>query len=226
MLSQKLIETDITPALPNDSGMNAMSLMDEFKVSHLPVVDNGRYLGLISEDDIWNMHNEEKTIDTILLKLNRPFVTLENDVFEIVRIVNEQNLTLIPVLENERYIGAITVRSILKALSSIVAMQAEGGVLILEMNKEDYSMSEVAQIVEGNNAKILSSYVTDHPDSNKIKLTLKLNVSDLNPVVQTLERYEYTIAAHYDQSDFTDSLHDRYDSLMRYLNTWWRKLSF
>lgn len=219
MLSQKLIATDITPALPNDSGMNAMSLMDEFKVSHLAVVDNGRYLGLISEDDIWNMHNEEKSIDTILQKLSRPFVTLENDVFEIVRIVNEQNLTLIPVLENERYIGAITVRSILKALSSIVAMQSEGGVLILEMSKEDYSMSEIAQIVEGNNAKILSSYVTDHPDSNKIKVTLKLNVSDLNPVVQTFERYEYTITAHYDQSDFTDSLHDRYNSLMRYLNT-------
>ena len=83
MLSQKLIETDITPALPNDSGMNAMSLMDEFKVSHLAVVHNGHYLGLISEDDIWNMNNEEKAIDTILHKLSRPFVTLENDVFEI-----------------------------------------------------------------------------------------------------------------------------------------------
>ena len=84
MLSQKLIETDITPALPTYSGMNAMSLMDEFKVSHLPVVDNGRYLGLISEDDIWNMHNDKKTIGTSLLKLKRPFVTLENDVFETV----------------------------------------------------------------------------------------------------------------------------------------------
>ena len=84
MLSQKLIETDITPALPTYSGMNAMSLMDEFKVSHLPVVDNERYLGLISEDDIWNMHNGKKTIGTSLLKLKRPFVTLENDVFETV----------------------------------------------------------------------------------------------------------------------------------------------
>jgi hypothetical protein len=139
--------------------------------------------------------------------------------FEIVRIVNEQNLTLIPMLEHERYIGSITVRSILKALSSIVAMQAEGGVLILEMNKQDYSMSEIAQIVEGNNVKILSSYVTDHTDSNEIKLTLKLNLNDLSPVVKTLERYEYTIVAHYDQSDFTDSLHDCYGSLMRYLNT-------
>lgn len=218
MISQKLIANDITPVLPNDSGMNAMSLMDEFRVSHLPIVDNGRYLGLISEDDIWSMSNEEQSIQQLITTLKRPFVTMKHDVFEIVRIVNEQNLTLIPVLENERYQGAISVRSILKALASIVAMRAEGGVLILEMNKSDYSMSEIAQIVEGNDARILSAYITDHPESSMLKVTLKINVNDIQPIVQTFERYEYTITAHYNQSDSLDTLHDRYDSLMRYLN--------
>ena len=97
-------------------------------------------------------------------------------------------------------------------------MQSEGGVIILEMNKNDYSMSEMAQIVEGNNAKILSSYVSNHKDSNMIKVTLKLNVNELSHVVQTLRRYDYTITAHYDQSQSTDGLQDRYDSLMLYLN--------
>ena len=133
-------------------------------------------------------------------------------------MVNEHNLTLIPVLDNNRYVGAISVKSILKALASIVAMQSEGGVIILEMNKNDYSMSEIAQIVEGNNAKILSSYVSNHKESNMIKLTLKLNVDELSPIVQTFQRYNYTITAQYDQSQSTDGLQDRYDSLMRYLN--------
>jgi len=216
MLSQKLIATDISPALPSDSGMNVMSLMDEFKVSHLPVVEKGQLLGLISEDDIWDMHNEEKPINSILLK--QVFVTFEHDVFEIVKMVNEHDLTLIPVVDNNRYVGAISVRSIIKALASIVAMQSEGGVIILEMNKNDYSMSEMAQIVEGNNAKILSSYVSNHKDSNMIKVTLKLNINELSPVVQTFQRYDYTITAHYDHSQSTDGLQDRYDSLMRYLN--------
>ena len=218
MLSQKLIANDISPALPSDSGMNAMSLMDEFKVSHLPVVENGELLGLISEDDIWNMHNQEKPIKSILVKLKKVFVTFEHDVFEIVKMVNEHDLTLIPVVDNNRYLGAISVQSILKALASIVAMQSEGGVIILEMNKNDYSMSEMAQIVEGNNAKILSSYISNHKDSNTIKVTLKLNVNKLSPVIQTFQRYNYTITAHYDQSQSTDGLQDRYDSLMRYLN--------
>ena len=218
MLSQKLIATDISPVLPSDSGMNAMSLMDEFKISHLPVVENGELLGLISENDIWNMHNQEKPIKSILVKLKKVFVTFEHDVFEIVKMVNEHDLTLIPVVDNNRYLGAISVQSILKALASIVAMQSEGGVIILEMNKNDYSMSEMAQIVEGNNAKILSSYISNHKDSNTIKVTLKLNVNKLSPVIQTFQRYNYTITAHYDQSQSTDGLQDRYDSLMRYLN--------
>lgn len=219
MLSQKLIATDITPALPSDSGMNAMSLMDEFKVSHLPIVDNGRFLGLISEEDIWDMHNQEKPINTILLKLKQVFVTFQHDVFEIVKIVNEHSLSLIPVIDNNRYVGSISVQSILKALASLVAMQSDGGVIILEMNKNDYSMSEMAQIVEGNNAKILSSYISNHKDTNMLKVTLKLSVNDLNPIIQTFQRYNYTITAHYDQSENRNDLQDRYDSLMRYLNT-------
>ena len=216
MLSQKLIANDISPALPSNSGMKAMSLMDEFKVSHLPVVEKGQLLGLISEDDIWDMHNEEKPINSILLK--QVFVTFEHDVFEIVKMVNEHDLTLIPVVDNNRYVGAISVRSILKALASIVAMQSEGGVIILEMNKNDYSMSEIAQIVEGNNTKILSSYVSNHKESNMIKVTLKLNVNELSPIVQTFQRYDYTITAHYNQSESNDGIQDRYNSLMRYLN--------
>ena len=219
MLSQKLIATDITPAHPQDRGVNVMSLMDEFKVLHLPVVENGKLLGIVSEEDLWSMHNQEKPIKNILQRLKQAQVTFEHDVFEIVKLVNEHDLSLIPVVDKGRYMGAISIRSILKALASIVAMQSDGGVLILEMNKNDYYMSEIAQIVEGNGAKILSSYISNHRENKMLKVTLKLNVNDLKPIIQTFERYQYTITAHYDQSESNNDLHDRYDSLMRYLNT-------
>ena len=219
MLSQKLIATDITPAHPQDRGVNVMSLMDEFKVLHLPVVENGKLLGIVSEEDLWSMHNQEKPIKNILQRLKQAQVTFEHDVFEIVKLVNEHDLSLIPVVDKGRYMGAISIRSILKALASIVAMQSDGGVLILEMNKNDYSMSEMAQIVEGNGAKILSSYISNHRENKMLKVTFKLNVNDLKPIIQTFERYQYTITAHYDQSESNNDLHERYDSLMRYLNT-------
>ena len=219
MLSQKLIATDITPAHPQDRGVNVMSLMDEFKVLHLPVVENGKLLGIVSEEDLWSMHNQEKPIKNILQRLKQAQVTFEHDVFEIVKLVNEHDLSLIPVVDKGRYMGAISIRSILKALASIVAMQSDGGVLILEMNKNDYSMSEMAQIIESNGAKILSSYISNHRENKMLKVTLKLNVNDLKPIIQTFERYQYTITAHYDQSESNNDLHERYDSLMRYLNT-------
>ena len=218
MLSQKLIATDITPAHPQDRGISVMSLMDEFKVLHLPVVENGKLLGIVSEEDLWSMHNQEKPVKNILQRLKQAQVTFEHDVFEIVKLVNEHDLSLIPVVDKGRYMGAISIRSILKALASIVAMQSDGGVLILEMNKNDYSMSEMAQIVEGNGAKILSSYISNHRENKMLKVTLKLNVNDLKPIIQTFERYQYTITAHYDQSESNNDLHERYDSLMRYLN--------
>jgi hypothetical protein len=117
-----------------------------------------------------------------------------------------------------KYFGAITQQSVIEALASIVAIQESGGVIILEMNKKDYSMSEISQIVESNNLKILSAYVTDVDEKNNIKLTLKLNKIDIAAVIQTFERYKYNVAASYNYSENTYNLSDRFDSLMRYLN--------
>ena len=202
MLSQKLIDINIEPISASDTGSKALSLMEGLNISEIPVVREGNYIGIISEDDIWMMENQQDSIKPIINKLKRVFVTLDNDVFEIVKIVNEHNLTMIPVIHNKKYIGGITLKGIIKALASIVAMQSDGGVIILEIQKNDYSMSEIAQIVEGNNAKILSSYISDHQEKNLIKLTLKLNVSELNPILQPLltcitkDNLSTTIAEH------------------------------
>ena len=218
MLSQKLIATDITPAHPQDRGISArVMLMDEFKVLHL-VVENGKLLGIVSEEDLWSMHNQEKPVKNILQRLKQAQVTFEHDVFEIVKLVNEHDLSLIPVVDKGRYMGAIRPRSILKALASIVAMQSDGGVLILEMNKNDYSMSEMAQIIESNGAKTLSSNISNHRENKTLEVTLKLNVNDLKPIIKHLNDINTLSTAYYDQSEPNNDLHERYDSLMRYLN--------
>ena len=132
--------------------------------------------------------------------------------------MDEHKLSLLPMLANGKYIGSITYESIISSLASIVAIQESGGVIILEMMKKEYSMSEIAQIVESNGARILSAYITDVDDRDIIKLTLKLNIIDIAPIIQTFERYKYTVAASYNQSENKDNLIDRYDLLMRYLN--------
>jgi hypothetical protein len=86
------------------------------------------------------------------------------------------------------------------------------------LNQNDYALSEIAQIVETNDAKILSLYITSIPDSTMIELTLKINRMDIQPILQTFTRYEYTIKASFAEAEYYDDLLDRYNSLMNYLN--------
>jgi len=218
MITRKLISKEIQTITLEYSGVEALAIMQEYHLSHLAVVSDNELLGVISEDDIWGMHDENNKLYSIKEKVQLRFMPLGKDVFEVINYMDEHNLSLLPMLANGKYIGSITHQSLISSLASIVAIQESGGVIILEMNKKEYAMSEIAQIVESNGARILSAYITDVDDRNIMKLTMKLNIVDIAPVIQTLERYNYTVAASYDQSENKDNLDDRYNLLMRYLN--------
>ena len=218
MIAKKLISKEIQTVTLEMTGGQALSIMQEFHLSDLAVVEDNKLIGVISEEDIWNMHDEGNKINSISDKIELICMPLGRDVFEIIKYMDEHKLSLLPIMGDGKYFGAITQQSVIEALASIVAIQESGGVIILEMNKKDYSMSEIAQIVESNNLKILSAYVTDVDEKNNIKLTLKLNKIDIAAVIQTFERYKYNVAASYNYSENTDDLSDRFDSLMRYLN--------
>ncbi|MEE3036922.1 MAG: CBS domain-containing protein [Bacteroidota bacterium] len=218
MNTKKLISQEIQPLTLESTGSQALSMMIEFHLSHMVVVEKGRLLGVIAEEDIWNMYDENNKIKTISDKIAPLHMPIGKDVFEIIKYMNEKNLSLLPILVDNKYKGVITHKSVIEALASIEAIKESGGVIILEMNKKDYSMSEISQIVESNNAKILSSYVIDVDEKNIMKLTIKLNVMDIAPIIQTFERYKYTISASFNHSENSDDLSDRFDMFMRYLN--------
>jgi predicted transcriptional regulator len=218
MITRKLISKEIQTITLQNSGAEALTIMQEYHLSHLAVVSDNELLGVISEDDIWGMHDENNKLLSIKEKVQHYFMPLGKDVFEVINYMDEYNLSLLPMLANGNYIGSITHQSLIRSLASIVAIQESGGVIILEMNKKEYAMSEIAQIVESNGARILSAYITDVDDRDIMKLTMKLNIVDIAPVIQTFERYKYTVAASYNQSENKDNLDDRYNLLMRYLN--------
>ena len=125
----------------------------------------------------------------------------------------------IPVLNNEdKYIGNITLAYLMKVIAEMSVVSDQGGTIELELNANDYSLSEIARIVEMNDAKILGSFITSHPDSTKIQFTFKVNRIDLRPILQTFERYNYRVTASFDSGGHDDDLRDRFDSFMNYLN--------
>jgi len=219
MLCEDLMNNEIGPLKLTDSGLYALGIMDEFKVRHLPVVDKGKYVGLIAEDDILDLHIPENPLNSNKLNLQNPLVLPLQHAYSAVGLMDELAITLLPVVEQDNtYRGYIGLPELVHGLSDILTFHEPGGLLILEMPKRDYSLSEIAHIVEGNDAKIVSSYVHTHEESTRIEVTLKINLHDLSPIISAFERHQYIIKASYHQSSESDDIRDRFDNFMRYLN--------
>jgi acetoin utilization protein AcuB len=220
MIAKEMI-SEVIPALKtSDTGITALNWMDVFKVMHLPIVNDKEFLGLISEVDIYDMNMPEEPLGNHQLSLLRPYVLESQHVYEIMEVASRLKLSLVPVLDSQKnYLGVITIMELLHYFAELSALRAPGAIIAIELNSNDYSMSQISQIVEGNDAKILSSYISSHPDSTKLELTLKLNVTELTSIIQSFNRYNYTIIGSYmKHDDETELLDERFDLLMRYLN--------
>lgn len=219
MIAKQLISDYITPVKSTDTGLDVLGMMDEYRVSHLPVVDNVEFLGLISDSDIYDLNRFEENIGNYLHSLSNPYVTEYQHMFEIVKVISTLKLSLIPVLgEKNQYLGSIEINNLVHTFAGFAAIDNPGGIIVLEINVKDYLLTEIAQIVESNDAKILSLYITSHADSTKLEITLKINKINLQPVIQTFNRYNYIIKASYSEMNTGSDFQDRFDSLMNYLN--------
>ncbi len=219
MLAKDLITDEIPPLKTSDTGLMVINWMDEFKVSHLPIVNNHEYLGLISDTDILDLNITDEEIVKHKLSLIRPFVFENQHVYEVIKMFSNLKLTVLPVLDqNQNYIGLIPLTALLQQFATLAATREPGGIVILEMNVHDYSLSQIAQIIESNDGKILSCYVNSIVDSTKIEVTLKINKEDLSGILQTFYRYNYTVKASFHQSEFSDDMKNRFDSFMNYIN--------
>lgn len=218
MLAKSLIDETILPAKTSDSATLALTWMDEHKISHYPIANNGNYLGLISEDDIYLCEAFDEPLGNQNLSLNNPYVFENQHIYEVLKIFSELQLTALPVIDNKKnYLGVISLKKLMHAVSKFASLDTPGAIIVLEINQNDYTLSEISQIVESNDAKILSLFVTPHDDSTKIEVSLKLNKMEINSLLQTFYRYNYHITHIItDQTDI-DDLRDRYESLMKYL---------
>lgn len=193
--------------------------MEEFKVSHLPVLKNGNFVGLISETDILDRKEPDQSLDVLFDHLPRPYVLETAHVFEVLSKMSEHRISVLPVLDRqEKYVGCTSVHQLMCLIANTGSIKEIGGIVVLEMNRVDYSMAQIAQIVEGNNARILSSFIMSTPDSTKLEVTLKISEMDLARIIRSFERYDILVKASYQRSSDEDDLQFRYDALMNYLN--------
>jgi len=220
MVAKDLISEIIPSLKTSDSGQTALNWMEIFRVSHLPIVNNQDFLGLISDSDIYDMNQPEEPIGNHSLKLFKPYVDAEQHIFEVIGLASRLKLSIVPVLDsNNHFLGVITTTDLIRHIAGISAIDQPGGIIVLELVARDYSLSQIAQIVEGNNVKVLSMYITSPPESTKLEVTLKVNTADLTSVIRTFERYNYEVKTWVSDNDSMDRFYnERFDMLMKYLN--------
>ncbi len=218
MVAESLISDVIIPLRTSDTGDEALGMMDDFYVRHLPIVNNEQLLGVISENDILNFDAHE-AVGSYSLSLRRPYVNAKDHIYEVMRQLAQSDLSVIPVVDNENnYLGVVTQEDLLHYFATTFSFTEPGSIIVLEINKRDYSLAEIARIIESESAIILSNFITSQPDSLKMEVTIKVNRQNIQSIIATFQRFDYLIKASFNESEYVDSLKERYDSLMSYLN--------
>lgn len=218
MIAEELISNDVAPLRTSDTGEEALSLMQEFNVRHLPIVNNKQLLGLVSEEDILN-HDVSEPLGAFSLSIRRPFIRTRDHIYEVMRLMADYHLTLIPVVDDEEhYVGMISLEDLLIYFARTGAFTEPGSIIVIEMDKRDYMLSEISRIIESENATVLSAFVSSTLDSLRINVTIKVNVQHIQAILSTLDRFSYEVKASFYETEYMGTLKDRYDSLINYLN--------
>lgn len=217
MMASAFIDPSIVPLKISDSVAVAIDFFKEFSVRQLPVVQDNICIGILSLDEI-----EEELADIPILdfiNLSYSFASTYDHIYEVMRAISEQSVTLFPIIdENNNYLGCITLASLFKNYVNCAAFSQPGSIVVLEMDKKNYSLAEIARIVESENKVILSSLLSSNAESDRLEITLKLNSAQIQNLLSTFERFGYNIKATFDEEDVKDTLKNRYESLMTYLN--------
>jgi acetoin utilization protein AcuB len=219
MIAKELISGEIQPLKVSDKAVIALHWMDEFRIGLLPVVDGELYVGMVSEEAIFNLGNFEESLSEVPLVTIGTSVDQHQHVFDVIRNASSLKLSIVPVVDTAgNYLGVITQQAMIDYIARMNAVDNPGGIVVLEVAQNNYSLAEIARIAEADEAHVLSANVVSSPDSSLIEVIIKFDRLNIQQVIQSLERHGYRTKASFFEKDSAEDLHDRYDSLMNFLN--------
>jgi CBS domain-containing protein len=220
MLTTELINNNIPRLQLQDGIAKALQLITDYRVTHLPVVSpDGKYLGLLSEDDLMDIEEEKGSIQYFEDALLNAFVKENEHFLNAVNCSNKYETSVVPVINEEKeLVGVITVTDLLKALGDFSGANEIGGIIVMEMERSQFAISEISRLVESNDAHILHLNTTVQPETGLLTVTLHLNKKEISAIVATFERYEYDVIYFFGDEQFENEIHSNYRHLMNYLD--------
>jgi CBS domain-containing protein len=213
--------TILSPSIPtiqlSDTIGEARQLMEDIGLENLPVLEDNLYKGLLDLSDI-DIVDDKLHISGLTERLSQTFVW-ENDFFlAALKKVQDRHFTCIPVINNTgEYLGAITLENLIEAATRYLSAAEPGGIIILQMPAQQFSISELGRIVESNNGKILHLTTWTDPAMGELMVAIKLNKIDIQDILASFERYQFTVYQYFGENLSEDTLKNNFDNLMNYL---------
>lgn len=220
MLVQELIDVSIKSLDPDQKVQDALDSIQEQLIQHILVRKENTLLGIVSEEQLLNADPDSK-LEALVYNLPPTIhVQYNSSEIEAFRLMSEYKLEILPVVDEEKnYLGCISLRKAFFHLALRLNPSSARGIIVLKVHHLNYQLSQIAQITESGDARIFSVQVQNAEDNKSLLVSILTDREDLDGVVQTFRRYDYDVVATFYQSIDKYRLQERYNSLMRYLNT-------
>jgi CBS domain-containing protein len=213
------LQTQTLPYLRlSDKVYQALELMNENRVAHLPIVNGDKYVGLISEADLSEAENDHSTLEQFQQSIANPSVKDSEHVLKAIQVAVENGLTVVPIVgEENELLGVVTYADLLKYSSEFMSLNEPGGLIVLEMESKAYSFNEISRLIESNDAQITQLNTSTDPKTGLMEVTIKVNKLEVSDIVATFQRHEYNVKYYFGEELFENELRTNYDNLMNYL---------
>lgn len=218
MLTRDLPSQTIPHLRLHDTVFQALQLMNDYHVAHLPVKNENEYAGIISLDQLLHCEDETIAIENLQIQFSKPSVKDDEHFLKAIQVAVQNGLSIVPVVDDENeMVGVVSYHDLLKYASEFMSLQEPGGLIVIEMENKAYSFSEINRVIESNDAQITQLNTVTNPQTGLMQVTIKVNKLEIADIVASLQRFEYNVKYYFGEELYENELRSNYDNLMNYL---------
>jgi hypothetical protein len=218
MLAAKLINTSFPSVHLLDKASFALQLMEDYDLQHLCVVTDEKLVGIVDKNTLLDTHET-----TVIAALQDDFVIASVHADEHflagAKLLSLHELSMLPVVSTTAdLLGVISAKHMLAHLTSYVGADNEGGVIVLEMERRQYSFGEIVRLIETNDAYVTQLNTATDPQTGMLLVTIQINRIEVSTIVATFQRYDYSVKYYFGEENYQNELKENYNHLLSYLN--------
>jgi len=218
MLTGELLSQNLPYLHLNDKVYQALQLMNDNQVAHLPIVDGEKYVGIISEDDLLLVDNNHAELNTLQQSFGNVAVKNNEHFLKAIQLAGENGLSVVPIVDEDNDLeGAVAYSDLLRHASEFMSLNEPGGLIVLEVESNQYSFNEISKLVETNDAQITQLNTSNDPETGTMQVTIRINRPEISDIVATFQRYEYNVKHYFGEELYNNELRNNYENLMNYL---------